>query len=53
MSPAARHEGLNAAAIAGVLAFGLFMFGFGEAASAAASAALVLAGLDALGGGRR
>ena len=53
MPPATRHEGLNAAAIAGVLAFGLFMFGFGEAASATASAALVLAGLDASGGGRR
>jgi hypothetical protein len=53
MPLAARHEWLSAAAIAGVLAFGLFMFGFGEAASAAAGAALALAGLDALAGGQR
>lgn len=48
-----RHEGLSAAIVAGLLALVLFLFGFADAAGGAAGAALALAGLDALAGGRR
>ena len=48
-----RHEGLSAAIVAGLLALVLFLFGFADGAGGAAGAALALAGLDALAGGRR